>query len=186
MIRSYDNDMEKSKKFYIENKKYIEKIYNDTSKLYNIEFEQTEISKILDQYCGIDYLLFYEQKVYGVASRINFNKNHYNSVTIRYKRKNKTKTEFEKRVESIKNKNGQMYASITMQIDAENNKIKNAIVFESDKLYLIIDQNLSMFEKKYMQTNNIDGNLFFKLSYENIEKLSKQYNFNCKKYIINT
>ena len=46
---------------------------------------------------------------------------------------NEDKTEYQKRIEAIKSNSGEIYATITMQIDAENEKPVRAMIFESDK-----------------------------------------------------
>ena len=172
MSNVFTKDKQNVKSFYEKNMDEIKGIFSKNSKLFNIEFDSKELSLILDQYCGLDYFLLSNKKVYGVAGRVNFNKYHHNHVTIRYKRKTGALTEFQKRIASIKNKSSEIYANITMQIDAVDNKIKRAIIFESDKLYMHIHNNLNLFENQYMLRNNFDGNLFFKINYLDIKRLS--------------
>ena len=140
---------------------------------------ENEISKLLDQHCGIDFIVFDNKKAYGVASRINFNKKHHGCVTIRYKRMTGGKTEYQKRIESIEKADGQIYASITMQVDSVNNKATSGIVFQSDKLYLAIKNNFDYFEEQHMRKNEIDGNLYFRFTADQIKMLADTFDFKC-------
>lgn len=177
MKRTFKTDSEQTKQFYLENRQQIESFFSNTSKLFNIEFEESDISKMLDQHCGIDYILKSNGKVYGVAARINFMVRHHGHVTIRYTRSNGNKTEFEKRCESIKSNSAEIYASITMQIDALNNRVVRMIVFESDNLYLELLKDKEAYEKRFLNVNQNDGNTFLKISYEEIKELSQKAGF---------
>jgi hypothetical protein len=178
MTRSFKSDFSKVKEFYCKNEQKIKLLFDEASQLYNIEFDDNELSKLLDKFCGIDYILCSNNKAYGVAGRINFNKKHHQYITIRYKRSNGSKTEYQKRIEDIKNKGGEIYASITMQLDAgDDNELLNSIIFESDKLYLMIDKNKKYFEEMFMEENRFDGNLFFRIPYNYIKWLSDKYGF---------
>lgn len=185
MGNCFTTDKERVKQFYTNNMAEIKSMYKKTSKLFNIEFDSHTLSEMIDMYCGIDYFLLSDKKMYGVAGRINFNKNHHNHVTIRYKRANGTLTEFEKRIKSIKNKESEIYATITMQIDAIENTIYKAIIFESDKLYLHIYNNLNYYIKNNMKINHYDGNMFLKISYKEIKNISQQNNFRVHIYKTN-
>lgn len=176
-MSQFVSDFDKTQRFYQTNRSAIHGAFNDASQLFNVEFDDSAISSLVDRYCGIDYLLQSRGKVYGVAARINFNIGHHRNVTIRYKRKSGTKTEFEKRCESILNETGNIYASITMQIDAFNEDLKRMIVFESDKLYMEIYRNLGYYEKHHMLKNHFDGNLFFKLKYSEIQSIAESSGF---------
>ena len=179
MMSNYSIDQHRANSFYQNNKKDIKSLFNGD--IFSIEFDNSKLAKMLDQKCGIDYLLLMNgMGVFGIASRINFNSTHHNSVTIRYKRASGGKTEYQKRVEAIKRNSGEIYATITMQIDAKNGKPIRAIIFESDKLYLFIDKNLDIFAKKYQQTNHCDGNKFFKIPYDEMIKMSMTNNFKVK------
>lgn len=172
--------MKKTKLFYEENKDTIHGFFENNAKLFNIEFENSEISNLFDQYCGMDYVIQKGKNVFGIAARVNFNSRHHNHVTIRYLRTSGAETEFSKRVRQIKNNSGAIYASITMQIDAYKNNLLRAIIFESNKLYLHIDQNIDYFEKNYMEICHYDGNKFFKLSHKEVIELSEIYGFKAK------
>ena len=181
---SFRDDFEKSRSFYLKNRGIIEKCFQGTSKLFNVEFDNSAIAKLIDTHCGIDYLLRSNGKVYGLASRINFNKNYHGNVTIRYKRSNGCKTEFGKRVESIqRSRNGgsEIYASITMQIDAHEDEVRRVFVFESDKLYMVINSNLEYFEQVYLRTAMPEGNTFFKIPHEEVSAIGKDCGFRVMK-----
>ena len=188
MATQFEKDFQKAYNFYQQHKAEINEIFKK-NKLFNIEFDSAELSRLFDLYAGIDYVVCQssQRKLFGIASRINFNPNHHKHVTIRYKRKSGAPTEYQKRVSSILNKSGEIYATITMQIDAiqdkENpnkQKILRAIVFESDKLYMAIHKNLEFFEKTFMIENHQDGNLFFKIPSSAIEEMGKREGFSVK------
>lgn len=188
MNKEFEKDMSKAYQFYEKNKAQINQIFKE-NKLFNIEFDDNQLARLFDMYAGIDYIAYNirHKSMFGVASRINFNPKHHKFVTIRYKRTSGAKTEFEKRLKSILQDNSSIYASITMQIDAlerkndkENHNLIRAIVFESDKLYLAINDNISFFENKYMETNHSDGNSFFRLPHSLIEEIGKQRDFRVK------
>lgn len=176
-MRNFTADMERARQFYLKNRGAIESQFSESSKLFNVEFDNSEIAKLIDCYCGIDYLLQSRGKIYGVAARINFNPYHHGHVTIRYQRKSGAKTEFEKRCESILNDNSEIYASITMQIDAVGEGVGRMIVFESDKLYMEIFGNLSHYENHHMRVNQTDGNTFFRFSHEKVQEISREAGF---------
>lgn len=179
MMSNYSRDQHRANSFYQNNKKDIKSLFNGD--IFSIEFDDSKLAKMLDQKCGIDYLLLMNgASVFGIASRINFNSTHHNSITIRYKRTSGGRTEYQKRIEAIKSNSGEIYATITMQIDAENEKPVRAMIFESDKLYLFIDQNLDTFIKRYQQTNHCDGNKFFKIPYDEMIKMSAANDFKVK------
>lgn len=182
MSRSYKSDKERTEMFYQKNKEVIHNFFDENSKLFNIEFENSEISKLFDRYCGMDYVIKKDKNVFGIAARVNFMEKHHNHVTIRYKRTNGYETEYAKRVRQIKKQTGTIYASITMQIDAKDDELLRAIIFESNKLYLHIDKNLDYFEKYFMQTCHSDGNKFFKIKHTDILALAGEYGFKAKRF----
>ena len=87
-------------------KKYAKQIkeFLDAKIIYNLEDSKNNILKLLDDQCGVDWVLNnnYNQ-VKGVGVRVI--KSDYNSITIRFKRFTGTKTEYDKKVEAIANNN---------------------------------------------------------------------------------
>jgi hypothetical protein len=178
----FEKDFNKAYSFYLQHKAEIEKIFKQ-NKLLNIENNSTELARMLDCFAGIDYIVLHKKlkSLFGVASRINFNKNYHKHVTIRYERSTGTKTEYQKRVDAILSKTNQLYASITMQIDSneDKNKILRAIVFESDKLYIAIHNNMEVFKANYLR-ECYDGNKFFSIPYEVIQEIGNREDFMVK------
>ncbi|NCB47785.1 hypothetical protein EOM81_12325, partial [bacterium] len=161
MNKEFDKDFNRAYNFYKQHKAEIQEIFKH-NRLFNVEFDSKELAKMFDLYAGIDYVVFQgkTKSLYGVASRINFNQNHHKHLTIRYKRASGALTEYQKRVSSILNKRGELYATIQMQIDAKKEvadsgedkySIARAIVLESDKLYMAINNDIDFFETKYLQ-----------------------------------
>lgn len=185
MGTSFKKDLARNKDFYIKNHRKIQGLFGEAVRLFNIEYSDNEILGALDKYCGIDFLTLKDKEMHGLASRVNYNQNHHNSLTIRYKRATGTTTEYEKRVAAIKANTGRLYASLQMQMDSDRdlNLLRGCIV-NSDNLYIVIDKNIEYFERNYMHENYDDGNLFFKFTYQDLQNLAKACNFDfvCKEY----
>jgi hypothetical protein len=78
-----------------------------------VEEEESKVAQVLDIYAGIDALHIHPTYgITGLALRIQFDRN-YDTFTIRYKRANRSKTEYEKRVYSLNN--GGLFPQLTVQ-----------------------------------------------------------------------
>lgn len=180
--KQFEKDLNKAYMFYVQHKAEIEKIFKH-NKLLNIENNSTELARMLDCFAGIDYIVLHKKlkSLFGVASRINFNKKYHKHVTIRFERVTGAKTEYQKRIDAILSKACQLYASITMQIDSNESrdKILRAIVFESDKLYIAIHSHLDFFKQNYLKSC-YDGNTFFAIPYSVIQEIGDKQDFMVK------
>jgi hypothetical protein len=76
--------------------------FKDEWSIESIEQNKNVILKKLDTKCGIDWIVENDEQMITVASRIQFSKN-WQSFTIREIRHTGSKTEYEKRIEAIKN-----------------------------------------------------------------------------------
>jgi len=86
-------------------------------KLINIENSNEEVLALMDVYSGIDVVRSQEKNLQGIAWRAQWGK-AWNTFTIRQQRHTGTKTELEKRIESIDN--GYFYPAFTMQAYFDN------------------------------------------------------------------
>lgn len=107
-------------------------------KVYPVEGEGSELSKILDVNCGIDYLMCSEKSdlVYGIASRVQYGEN-YRTFTVRKARETSAKTEYDKRKTSI-TLNG-IYPEYTMQAYVLEDKVRGLGVIKTKDLIEAID-----------------------------------------------
>lgn len=161
---SYDfkTSFKKATETYLKNKDFIENYF--VGELYPIELINKDFSKLLDYGASTD--IIYKDKeglVYGVALRINFNKNWHNHVTIRYSRKTGSQTEYEKSIKAF-NKNAiSSVRGIQLDVDENNNAIRG-IIYDRLALFKKIESNLPYFKLKHLHTVKSDGNemLYFK------------------------
>jgi len=63
-----------------------------------LEGDKNEISRLLDVNCGIDFVMWKNEKVVGCSNRIQITDKPYNTFTVRLSRDNGTDTEFKKRL----------------------------------------------------------------------------------------
>ena len=119
---------------------------------------------VLDINSGIDYFIKKNKDVFGLSSRINFYKPNYNHVTIRYKRKNGSSTEYEKRIKCIEDNNDQIKPKYQIQIDFDykNNKLIDFILFNTETFYSKLKENVNNVKK---ETCN-EGNEYLKINLE--------------------
>jgi PDZ domain-containing secreted protein len=135
---SYSKDSEKAKIFYKENEAKIKDLF--TGDLYTLEFDNDKLGVLFDQLASTDLVLINKNKqIYGVAMRINFSKHMHDKVTIRYKRHSGTKTEYEKTVQSFKNKSFNSVYGI--QCNSQNNVLVKSIQYDRLDLFRKIEMN---------------------------------------------
>lgn len=104
--------------------------------IHSIEKENNKILQLLDRDCGIDLIWVRGKKARWIASRVQWGIRHFDTFTIRYKRKSGTKTEYEKRLESIKEEF--IYPQLTMQMYCNNeieNKFESMAIIKTRDLY---------------------------------------------------
>lgn len=168
---SFTTDFTKATQAYELNKDIIQKQLN--GELYSLELSKNEFNKLFDQHASTDIL--YKKKnglMYGIAMRVNFNKNNFNSVTIRYSRANGIKTEYAKTVDAILNKAITSFYGIQIDVDDEYKLIKG-IIYNRYDLFNYIEN----YKEKTIE-NNLrevwDGNTYLKFCYEDFNKFNIQ------------
>ena len=166
---SFTTDFTKATQAYELNKDIIQKQLN--GELYSLELSKNELNKLFDQHASTDIL--YKKKnglMYGIAMRVNFNKNNFNSVTIRYSRANGIKTEYAKTVDAILNKAITSFYGIQIDVDDEYKLIKG-IIYNRYDLFNYIEN----YKEKTIE-NNLrevwDGNTYLKFCYEDFNKFN--------------
>jgi len=119
-----------------------------SGELISIENTGNKILDMLDQCSGIDMLSLSNGNIKGIACRVQWGRN-WDSFTIRLQRHTGTKTEYQKRIDSINN--GSFYPYLTMQAYLDNkrdNKILSLAVIKTIDLYELIDTHNYLFRKR--------------------------------------
>jgi hypothetical protein len=159
--------------------KYVAQITSSldiTHHISSIENTQDGILAMFDQFSGIDWIgKTPENNLYGVAVRVQWvnDSKAWNSFTVRSKRHTGTKTEYEKRIQSIKE--GFFYPMFTIQayIDRKSDKIVSVALVKTVDLYEYMDKY------SYEVTSNKSDNEF-KVVWWN--KYKEHYNIKIKDY----
>jgi hypothetical protein len=113
----------------------------------SIEESDNSVLLLFDKYSGIDYLRKDNLGLQGIASRVQFG-HPWNSFTIRTKRHTGSKTEYEKRIEQIKN--GYIYPYFTLQAYFDNTTNLNLLsicIIRTIDLYFELENNSKIKEK---------------------------------------
>ena len=139
----------------------------------DIESQDNELAKMFDKYSGIDAIQLYNNKIRGIAIRVQWGVN-YQTFTIRFSRATGTKTEYEKRCEAIYGDNGFWYPYLTIQVYIDNrensiNLLGFAIVKTKD-LYDYIQENLDTLNIKEAP----DGNKFICIKFSELKNADKK------------
>lgn len=135
------------------------------------------LAMLMDRSSGIDALQIEDKKrLRGLALRNQDSKYSFNSFTIRYSRKSNTKTEYEKRKETLeefKNK-GFLYPYYTIQayIDYNTHKVSSIGIVETEFLYKYIDENLDNILSK-QKKEAPDGNTFIYVTFKELLNFNK-------------
>jgi hypothetical protein len=163
----FKESFKKATAAYEINKTIIEKQFDGT--LYSLELQKNELNDLFDKSACTD-LLFKTNNglLYGIALRINFYKNNFSCVTIRYTRANNFKTEYEKTIESIKNKSINSYYGLQLDVDKEL-KLIRGVRYNRNDLFRYIYKNHEIIVKNNKQ-EVYDGNTFLRFTYEDLIK----------------
>ena len=174
-MSDFDNDFSKATNFFINNKDKLE--YCLEGNLINIELDNKSLAKTLDRESGIDYFFIDKNKqLFGVSARVNFNLSMHKSVTIRCSRgkgKNKryNNIEFKKGVDAYKNKKSPVIASLGLQMDADDKKIKEFIIYDRKQLFLYSHENYNEIKDKKLKTVKKDGNTYLYFKYSDFKEM---------------
>ena len=174
--------MSKATKFYEQNKDYILNQFSHRGDLISLELDSQRLAKDFDLKAGIDYVYINNvfNELYGVAARVNFANVTKGHLTIRFKRKTGTDTEYKKRIKSIHGNS--MYPAITMQIDSDNGSPGNGIIVMTKELYLFIEENFNEIQESYLNECR-EGNQYLSIPYQFIQQNLQDYCkiFDCRK-----
>jgi len=134
-MRNWNSDLKKSNRLFVDIVyPEIEDIFFKHGGLIPVESETSnEVSEILDRRAGIDfwYVSLESNDMYGIANRVQWDGNKWNTFTVRKERSTGSKTEFEKRKNQV-NRNV-LYPKYTLQSYVEEGKLlSSAIVNTSD------------------------------------------------------
>lgn len=137
--------------------------------LRDVEMDNSPIAKMFDAYCGVDSFQIIDNQVRGVAIRVQWKVN-YKTFTIRYKRANSTKTEYEKRAEAILGDRGFIYPYLTIQAyldkrgDAQS--VLSCCIVKTYDLYHYIFKNFPRLKTRKCP----EGNEFLFISFSELKK----------------
>lgn len=113
-----------------------------SGKIIRVEKQDNEILLTIDQKAGIDYIRSNDTGLQGIAWRSQWGNRAWDTFTIRYNRVSGAKTEYEKRVQQIRE--GYMYPAFTMQgyfTDRDTNTPMSVGIVRTLDLYqLLIDR----------------------------------------------
>jgi len=179
-MSGFTRDKNKSIEFFKKNKKKLEDICNGT--FYSVESYSNEICELLDGHSKIDLLLLKNNKIYPFAQRVNLNESNHNNITIRYSRDNGKSidnVEFMSSIHIFKDKQRPLIAEWYINADSDKKyNMINHILYNKRIVFNHINKNLEYYKKKYLKENSSDGNEYFKLSYEDVKKINKEYDAN--------
>lgn len=135
----------------------------------DIETSDTELSKMFDQYAGIDAIQIVNNQLRAVAIRVQWGRD-WQTFTIRYKRQSGSKTEYQKRAEAILSDRGYMFPYLTIQayLDkrGEASRILSCGVIKTRDLYDYLFKNMP-----YLKTRKCpEGNDFLHVSFDELKK----------------
>ena len=137
--------------------------------LVDIETKDTELAKLFDQYSGIDAVQVVNRQLRAVAIRVQWGK-AWDTFTIRYKRKNGSKTEYQKRAEAILNDRGYLYPYLTIQAYLDKRGDATSLlscgVVKTKDLYQYMFANMPLIQTKPCP----EGNTFLYVSFEELER----------------
>ncbi len=140
-----------------------------SGKIHSAESSDVEIVRLLDVVSGIDYIAENEHGLRGIATRVQWCDNPYNTFTIRSERHTGNGTELEKRLYQIEN--GYLYPSLTLQAYFDNRKENNLLsigVIKTKDLYRIYQESPLLFRTNY------SDNQFKFIHWDNLEGYVKK------------
>lgn len=137
--------------------------------LVNIETNDSQLANLFDQYSGIDAFQIVNKQLRGVAIRVQWG-HDWRTFTIRYKRKNGSKTEYQKRSEAIFSDKGYLYPYLTIQayLDKRNDpdKILSCAAVKTLALYKYIYVNMPNLKTRQCP----EGNDFLHVGFDELSK----------------
>jgi len=147
---------------------FINHLTREGKELIEIESSNNNVLNMFDKFSGVDAIqITKDNQIRGVAMRVQYG-NAWNTFTIRYKRASGAKTEYEKRVEALKNE--KTYPQLTIQCYLSNDakKILSVGIIRTRDLYEQIE--------KYPDIRNFrkakeDGNKFMYVHFDNLQNI---------------
>jgi len=129
--------------------KVIKDVIKDILEFDRITFLEQELSPsaiTLDRIAGIDCLIQKNGVLKGMATRVQWCTDAYNTFTIRYKRDTGNKTEYAKRTDQI-NTEGSIYPFWMLQAYfSRTGNFMSVGIIETKKLYKYIEDNMDKIE----------------------------------------
>lgn len=151
------NDMNISSSWVDKAKPILKTLLSDWD-IVQVEGEDNAACKILDQSCGIDYLLTSPKSslILGIASRVQYGKN-YRTFTVRKSRESGVLTEYQKRQQAISL--GAIYPKYTMQAYVQGEEIDGLAIVRTADLIEFINRGYA--EEKSTLSDKVGQATFF-------------------------
>lgn len=147
---------------------FINSMTKDGKELIEIESTDNNILQMFDKFSGVDAIqITKDNQIRGVAMRVQYG-NAWNTFTIRYKRTSGAKTEYEKRVEALKNEKAYPHLTVQCYLSNDGNEILSVGIIRTRDLYEQIE--------KYPHIRNFrkageDGNIFLWVSFKKLSNI---------------
>lgn len=141
-------------------------LHDRNLQIMQVEGKDEEVCQMLDALCGIDYFLLKSDKqTFGVAwrcQRVEPGK-EFNSFTIRKSRDSRTKTEYEKRKQAIKQKGIYPFYVAQAFVNKNNNEIISMAITTTEDELAFLDNPLSYKEVRHTGKDQIGQSEFYVL-----------------------
>jgi len=138
----------------------------------SIEGKDDPVYKALDLFAGIDLLWIKNNQISGVANRIQISNKNWATFTIRAERESGTKTEYDKRKESI-NDGLSIYPQYTIQsYVTDNNELLSFAIVPTVDIFDAIEKGY--YELQHTRADQKGQAFFYVVKWDVLEKLGKR------------
>lgn len=147
---------------------FINSLTKEGDEIKEIETSDNPILQLFDKYSGIDAVqITKDRQLRGVAIRVQYG-HSWNTFTIRYRRSSGAKTEYEKRLEAIKNE--KMYPQLTLQcyLSKGAEKVISAAWIKTKDLYRQIVSKPQICKYRFAGE---DGNQFLYVNWADLDNI---------------
>jgi len=138
----------------------------------SIEGKDDPVYKALDLFAGIDLIWIKNNQISGVANRIQISNKNWATFTIRAERESGTKTEYDKRKESI-NDGLSIYPQYTIQsYVTDNNELLSFAIVPTVDIFDAIEKGY--YELQHTRADQKGQAFFYVVKWDVLEKLGKR------------
>ncbi len=158
------HDFHKAKKSLDKFLYFINDMTTQGDRIISIEDSENDVLQLFDKYSGVDAVQITKDKqIRGMAMRVQYGR-AWDTFTIRFKRSSGAKTEYEKRVDAIKNEKFYPHLTVQCYLSNDTNDILSVGIIKTKDLYnqLIMTQTRPAFE---------DGNIFLYIEFGQLKNV---------------